>query len=353
MKIGFFTESYFPGLDGVTYTLKAWKERLEERGHEVYIFYPYSPEYEPSENEIPIHSFSNPFYQGYRIPIPVRPSSLPDLDIVHCHGPASLGWSGMVYAKMNSIPAIYTHHTPIEEYFQNAVQNRAVLKVAKAIYRRMETYFLRRFDVVTASTSRINRDIDFLKLPVGLDMQFFQPQDESIIDEMDVERPVIGYSGRLSPEKNVDRTVEFAEEFDGSVVIVGEGPQKEQLVEKAGENVYFHDFLDREDLPGFYSGLDAFVTASTGDTLGLSPLEANACGTPVVAADNPPFDETIGEENGERFDLDDEESMAKAISKALNSNYRCREAVERYSLATTIEQLEDIYRRLDEEDGNG
>jgi len=41
MKIGFFTESYFPKFDGVTYTLKAWKERLEERGHEVYIIFPY------------------------------------------------------------------------------------------------------------------------------------------------------------------------------------------------------------------------------------------------------------------------------------------------------------------------
>ena len=346
MKIGFFTESYFPKFDGVTYTLKAWKERLEERGHEVYIIYPRSPDYEPEENEIPVSSLPNPFYDGYRIPFPVSLSRVPELDVVHCHGPATLGWSGLIHSKLSGKPSVYTHHTPIEEYFEHGVKLSSLAKLCEKMYIPIENYYLGKFDVVTASTSRINRDVEFTKLPVGLDMEFFQPKDESILDEMDLERPVIGYSGRLSPEKNIDRTVKFAEKFEGSVVIVGEGPQEEKLKKMAGDNVYFREFLDREELPGFYSGLDAFVTASTGDTLGLSPLEANACGTPVVAADNAPFDETIGEENGERFDLKDSESMAKAISKTLSNNYNCREAVEKYSLSSTIDQLEEIYRNL-------
>jgi len=55
------------------------------------------------------------------------------------------------------------------------------------------------------------------------------------------------------------------------------------------------------------------ITASTGDTLGLSTLEANACGTPVVAADVPPFDQTIGPENGARYAHGDLDAMAEAI----------------------------------------
>jgi len=81
-------------------------------------------------------------------------------------------------------------------------------------------------------------------------------------------------------------------------LIVGEGPQKEQLVEDAPENVKFMEFLDREKLPEFYSGIDLFITASTGDTLGLSPLEANACGTPVVAPNVYPFNNTMKSQNG-------------------------------------------------------
>ena len=46
MRIGFFSDSYFPEIDGVTYTLKSWKKELEGRGHEVYIIYP-NGDYEP------------------------------------------------------------------------------------------------------------------------------------------------------------------------------------------------------------------------------------------------------------------------------------------------------------------
>ena len=351
MRIGFFTESYFPKFDGVTYTLEAWKERLEEQGHEVYIIYPASPDYEPGENEIPVRSLPNPFYNGYRVPLPVTPRKLPEFDIVHCHGPVTLGWSGLAYSKFKGCPAVYTHHTPLEEYFEHVFSSKYILRPLRKAYAWMEGYLLRRFDTVTSSTSRINRDAEYVRLPVGLDMEFFYPREESIIDEMDVERPVVGYSGRVSYEKNIDRLVEFAEGFEGSMVIVGEGPYREKVEKNAPQNVYFRDFLYREDLPGFYSGLDVFLTSSTGDTLGLSPLEANACGTPVVAPDVPPFNETIGEENGERFDIDDLSDIADTVSKALEKTYNCRSTVEKYSLANTIDKLEDVYSNLCESDG--
>jgi len=52
MNIGFFTDSYFPGIDGVTYTIRAWRDRLEDRGHEVYVVYPASS-HEPDDERFP------------------------------------------------------------------------------------------------------------------------------------------------------------------------------------------------------------------------------------------------------------------------------------------------------------
>jgi 1,2-diacylglycerol 3-alpha-glucosyltransferase len=342
MRIGFFSDSYFPEFDGVTYTLKAWKERLEERGHEVYIIYPDSEEYEPEENEIPVRSVSNPFYNGYNIPVPVFRDDYPELNVVHCHSPATLGISGLRFARKNSVPAVYTHHTPVEEYFEQSIHSKKISAGLEKIYVPLENFFLEKFDVLTASTPEPRRPVDFRQLPVGIDMQFFQPADESFFEE-DIERPVAGYSGRISMEKNPCELVEMAEKFDGKVVIVGEGPLKDKLVDEAPENVEFLDFLDREELPKFYSDIDVFVTASTGDTLGLSTLEANACGTPVVAPEAIPFENTIGSENGLLHGSGDTEDFADKVKQATQDSFDTRKAVKKYSLSKTIDELEKIY----------
>lgn len=347
LKIGFFTDSYFPEIDGVTYTLKLWKERLEERGHEVFIIYPGSKRYDPEDGEIPVRSVPNPFYSGYNIGIPLGYDKVPDsLDIVHCHGPGLVGRLGRRYAAKKYLPKIYTHHTPVEEYLEQAVRSRKLANLIARLYVPIENRFLSKFDIVTCSTGRMNRDVDAKELTVGVNMDFFEPQKDSFVEEMDIERPVVGYSGRISGEKNVDQLCGFAEEFEGSVVIVGEGPKRSQIERTAGENVEVMDFLDREKLPEFYSGIDVFVTASTGDTLGLSTLEANACGTPVVAADVEPFNQTIENGNGERFDLGDTGDMVRMVKKALGNNHHTRRAAEKYCVQETIDALEDIYQEV-------
>lgn len=339
MKIGFFTDSYFPGIDGVTYTIKAWRERLEDRGHEVYVIYPEST-HEPDEREIPVKSIPNPFYWQYRAPIYKRISKLPDLDVVHCHGPATTGLMGRRYANKNNVKSVYTHHTPIEDYFVGALKSDVLSNLVGKLYVGYENRFLQSFDCVTASTNRIRRDVEPRKLPVGLEMDFFQPQEDDMFDE----HPVVGYCGRMSEKKNIGEILKLAENMpDTKFVLVGEGPQRNKWEKKAADNVEFKDFLPREDLPKYYSSIDVFITASTCDTLGLSTLEANACGTPVAAADVPPFDRTIEEENGERFEFGDVESMENAVRKCIEKERDTRSAVENYSLEKTIDELEEIY----------
>ncbi|WP_281195680.1 glycosyltransferase [Halorubrum sp. F4] len=340
MRIGFFTDSYFPGIDGVTYTIDLWREELEARGHEVYVIYP-DGDYEPDEREIPVRSLPNPFYKGYRIPTYRRLSTLPELDVVHCHGPAPVGMLGRYYARKHDLPSIYTHHTPLEEYFHQSVGVASVAAALSRLYVPFENAFLRTFDVVTASTKRIDRDVEHVPLPVGIDMDFFEPTAEDWYPD----RTVIGYSGRLSMEKNVEEVLRAARKLpEYRFVIVGEGPRREALERDAPENAELRDFLPREDLPTFYSSIDAFVTASTGDTLGLSTLEANACGTPVAAADVPPFDQTIAPDNGERFERGDLAGMIEAIEACLSTDRDTRGAVERFDVDRTLENLEHLYR---------
>lgn len=340
MKIGFFTDSYFPGIDGVVYTIKAWRERLEERGHEVYVIYPQSS-YDPDENEIPVRSTPNPLYKQYRFPTYRRISTLPELDVVHCHGPASTGIMGRRYANKHDIKSVYTHHTPIEQYLIRAFKFERLSNLVGRLYVGYENRFLQSFDCVTASTSRISRDVEPQKLPVGIEMDRFQPQNDQLFEG---NRPVIGYSGRMTSKKNIDEILRLAAEVpEYRFVLVGEGPARKSLEKAASDNVEFWDFMPREELPTFYTSLDVFVTASTCDTLGLSTLEAGACGTPVAAADVQPFDKTIGDANGALFEYQDIQAMERAVRECLVTNKATRQAVERFSIDKTVDQLEAIY----------
>jgi len=204
-----------------------------------------------------------------------------------------------------------------------------------------ENRFLASFDCVTASTSKIRRNVTARQLPVGIEMDRFRPHDERLFDD---ERPTVGYSGRMTAKKNVDEICRVAAETPAyRYVLVGEGPARAKLEQNAPDNVEFRDFMDREKLPTFYSSLDVFVSASTCDTLGLSTLEACACGTPVAAADVQPFNETIGEENGARFEFGDLDAMARAIEDCLDGDRDTRSAVERFSVEQTVDELEAIY----------
>jgi len=339
MKIGFFTDSYFPEIDGVTYTIKLWRDRLEAAGHDVWTLYP-DGDYEPDDRELPIRSLPNPFYPGYRIGLFRRISTLPEFDIVHCHGPGPVGLLGLYYARKHDVPRVYTHHTPIEKYFHQSFKSQRVADVLGDIYVPLETNLLEQFDVVTASTRSINRDVECIELPVGVDMEFFTPHPTPVPEG----QPLIGYSGRLSLEKNVGEILRVARELSAcQFLVVGEGPHRPDLLARAPSNVTFRTFLPRDQLPRFYSALDAFVTASTADTLGLATLEANACGTPVAAADVDPFTETIGPENGARFEYGNLEAMAAAIEQCLDEPRQPRAAVEKYSVTRTIEELERLY----------
>ena len=344
MRIGFFSDSYFPEIDGVAYTLKNWKERLEQRGHEVFIVYPESENYDSERNEIPVKSVSNPFYPGYGIPVPTGFDKFPDdLDVVHCHTPAFLGLAGKIYAERNGIPSVYTHHTPLEEYFVQVLKSEKFSNILGGFYVSGEEWVLSRFDKLISNTDEGRRNLEMDKLAAGVDMEFFKPV-EGI---WDFDKPVIGYSGRISNEKNIEEVLEMVTEIDAKTIVVGEGPVKEKLKRQASDEVIFKDFLDREKLPSYYSMLDVFVTASTGDTLGLSSLEANACGTPVVAPDLHPFDKTIEDgSNGYLYSKGDVNDFRRKVEKALKKDWSTRKAVEKYSLSKSIDKVEEIYREV-------
>jgi glycosyltransferase involved in cell wall biosynthesis len=97
---------------------------------------------------------------------------------------------------------------------------------------------------------------------------------------------VVGYVGRLSPEKNLSAVIKCASILkDVAFVLVGDGPQGEALKQVAGslENVYFVG--RQENVEDFYAAFDVLMLPSAVEGLPLVILEAMACGTPIIASD--------------------------------------------------------------------
>jgi len=140
------------------------------------------------------------------------------------------------------------------------------------------------------------------------------------------------FVGRLLSHKNVDvllQAVSIIKETkpDISLFVVGDGPEKENLVKLAQElkienNVSFFGFLeDHNDVLGLMRSSRVFISPSIREGFGITAIEANACGLPVITTDhedNAARDLIVNNESGLLINLDAKQ-LADAIDNLLNS----------------------------------
>jgi len=120
-------------------------------------------------------------------------------------------------------------------------------------------------------------------------------------------------ASRLVPYKKVDLIVEsFAAMPNKKLVVIGDGPDMKKVKAKAGKNVEILGFQSSEKLVSYMQRAKAFVFAAEED-FGLTPLEAQACGTPVIAYGKGGSLETVTPETGLYF----REQTTKAIQQAV------------------------------------
>jgi len=116
----------------------------------------------------------------------------------------------------------------------------------------------------------------------GGDTEQFHPDKRFKPDDVyeGLERPVFVNVGRVAVEKNIEAFLELG--LPGSKVVVGDGPQLEQLKKKY-PNAHFLGAKFNQDLARHFADADVFVFPSKTDTFGLVIIEAMATGTPVAA----------------------------------------------------------------------
>ena len=194
-------------------------------------------------------------------------------------------------------------------------------------------------------------------------------QDRQTLERYSIRKPFILYAGTIRPQKNIPRLIEaFAvlrgelenhfEFRDLRLVIIGDELSKYPGVRRAVvssrvENfVRFLGFVPTETLRVFYRAAAAFAFPSLYEGFGLAPLEAMACGTPVVASNLPSLVEALGDA-AELVSPDNVFDIARGIRDVLLDQDRRRALViagpvqaRRFDWDHTAQQVLDIYRNI-------
>lgn len=160
-------------------------------------------------------------------------------------------------------------------------------------------------------------------LPLGVDTDLFNPamRDPGYRAQLGLpgEGPLLIYAGRIDNEKRADRLVamfkRLPKSLDAAMVLIGDGKLRGKLMREAqGLPIAFPGFeRNRAELARALASSDIYVSAMADETFGISVLEAQACGLPVVGVASGAMPDRVPSGLGLLGPVDDVEAMARNV----------------------------------------
>ena len=388
MKIGMFTDQFYPYISGVVTSITMLYDELTSLGHSVYIFTSLDEKKIAKCDKIKKYNYVNlpgrpyPFkdLRDYRYTLnpnkSVKIIKKYNLDIIHVHTEFNVGKIARAASKKLHIPVVHTLHTLYEDYlkyvspfFDKHFHNFMFKYLAKKYIRsisRASTIQIVPTKKVYDLASRYYMDGDIRIVPTGIDLDTFSSEQFTTKQISDLKASlgipkgkfVYGYIGRTSREKTIDIIIRAFTKLnnDNSVLlIVGGGPQLEGLKELAKElnysdKIIFTDFIERENVPIYYQLCDIFVNASTSETQGLTYVESLASSLPVLVQKDECLSEVIEDYyNGIYFDGEEDlvlkmKEILKAPSTLKNIKANTSKSVVKFSKEVYGKSIETIYK---------
>ena len=274
---------------------------------------------EPDEADVVISSSS-----GWAHGVPVA-AGIPH--VCYCHNPARWLYDADRYIGSRFV--------------------RGALRPLFAALRRWDQAAARRPTRYVANSENVRRRID----------RVYGRRADVIPPPVDTERmsptplPHDGYLlvlSRLLPYKRVDLALEAARRLGIRAVVAGDGPDRRRLEALAGPETEFLGRVSDEQVPDLYAGAAAFFLGGEED-FGITPLEANAAGRPVVAYGSGGALETVRDgETGVLFSDQTPEDATRDLERALRipwSPERLAAHAERFNATTFLDRFEDVVDR--------
>jgi phosphatidylinositol alpha 1,6-mannosyltransferase len=299
VRVAIVAESFLPNVNGVSNSVLRVIEHLRRTGHEVIVIAPDTPPGEPPAEKV------HDGIRVHRVPSRMFPkiTSLPlgmprprmvgvlrgfDPDVVHLASPALLGYGGLHAARYLAIPTVAVFQTDVAGFAESygiGMASRAAWAWTRHLHKRADR-------TLAPSTSAMenlaaHRIPRVYKWARGVDITGFAPsaRDEERRRLWSPDgKPIVGFVGRLAPEKHVERLAMLARRDDLQLVIVGDGVDRDKLKTTLPTAV-FTGALYGEELAAAYASMDVFVHPGEHETFCQAVQEAMASGLPVIAPD--------------------------------------------------------------------
>jgi phosphatidylinositol alpha 1,6-mannosyltransferase len=295
MRIAIVTESYPPDVNGVAHCVTRVAEILTRRGHHVLVIAP-EPLKGRGDGDSPcpvvrVPSVPLPGYPTFRLGLPARrlrqALAAHRPDVVHLASPVALGAYGSMVARSMNLPMIAVYQTDLPAYARAYRLGPATESFAWYWLRAIHNAAGRTLAPSTqTATELLSKGIERVWLwGRGVDTQRFDPAKRSADLRAQFapgHEVVVGYVGRLAPEKRVDLLAPVAAIPGVRLVITGGGPALEALRRAIPDAVFLGE-RSGEELAQIYASLDIFAHSGPFETFGQTVQEAAASGLPVVA----------------------------------------------------------------------
>ncbi|MFF4508537.1 glycosyltransferase family 4 protein [Streptomyces sp. NPDC001401] len=299
MRVVIVTESFPPDVNGVAHCALQTARHLVDRGHLPLVVAPAStalvgragtgPDAQAPCPVVRVPSLPLPGYPQVRVALPSRRLAAAVVehraDIVHLASPFVLGVRGMAVAARLGVPAVAVYQTDLAGYARTYMGAGEA-----AAWRRIRSVHSAA-DLTLAPSSASMHDLETHDVPRvklwqrGVDTVRFRPhlRDEALRRELAPNGElIVGYVGRLAPEKHIELLAGVCGLEGVKVVVVGDGPSQPSLAEALPGAV----FLGRrtgDELARIYASLDVFAHTGPFETFCQTVQEAMASGVPVVA----------------------------------------------------------------------
>lgn len=344
MRIGLFTDTYPPFINGVSTSVLMLKQGLEKLGHEVYVVTvnDESFSYKEEDGVLKIPSFPiglMNFRQSGIYPLKaLKIIKKWKLDIIHSHTEFSIGTFARLISKQLNIPLVHTYHTMYEEYIYYITKgyfDSASKKLVEYLTLFLCDKTIDELIVPTEKAKELFKDKykvkrDVYVIPSGIDTTRFYKENIDKNEIINLKKDlglkktdfIVLYVGRIAKEKSIDFLINNFNSVlkqipKAKMIIVGDGPDIKDLIDLAKKEglenkIIFAGKAPWTDVPKYYSLCDVFVTASKTETQGLTVMEAMGASKPVVAIRDESFELMITDKKDGLF-FDDEKSYVDMI----------------------------------------